>query len=88
MSGGACLIAAAVLELHRQRDSKKTSNAKLTSDLPIKQPVGFRGAWFAQSHRQVLVAAAESQAVELAATGIRSEAVANENTNNKTELIK
>ena len=84
MSGGACLILAAMLELHRQRDSKKTSNAKLTRELPIEQPVGFRGAGFAQSHRQAVVAAAESQAAE---TGRRSEAVANENKNYKTELI-
>jgi hypothetical protein len=83
VSGGACLILAAMLELHRQRDSKSISIAKLTSDLPIKQPVGFRGAWFAQSHRQVLVAAAESQVVELAAAGRRSEAVAN-----KIQIIK
>ena len=69
-----------MLELHHPQDSKTTSNRKFTSYLPIEQPVGFLDAWFAQSHRQVLVAAAEFQAavVELVAAGRRFEAVANE----------
>jgi len=75
-----------MLELHRPQDSRKSSKRELTWSLPKEQPVGFLDA-FAQSHRQVLVAAAADQAaVELVAAGTRSEAVANENTDFNTNF--